>query len=259
MFPKNGKAYYSLPPGINRLDKIAGQYLNQHAEKISIGQVSQAASSIKQEIRLTKAVDKKTKLIEEVSNRQGSILVFTRTKRLSDQLSKLLSLEGFQSASIHGDKSQGQRNRALRAFREGKARIMVATDVASRGIDVQDIAHVINYNLPRESENYIHRIGRTGRAGAEGTALSFISPDEYSLWHPIAGILKKSGSQLPDIPAPLAHSDRADNNTKARRKSGRSGKRSFKANRSGYQGRQFGNNNSTKRGKRSRFSKNSSR
>lgn len=189
----------------NRLDKIASTYLKD-PEKINVGQVSQAAKSVKQEIVLTKSTDKKDKLVEEVTNRQGSILVFTRTKRLSDQLSKLLSIEGFQTASIHGDKSQGQRNRALKAFRDGQARIMVATDVASRGIDVQDIAHVINYNLPRESENYIHRIGRTGRAGAEGTALSLISPDEYALWHPIVGILKKSGSDLPEMPPQLMNS-----------------------------------------------------
>jgi len=186
-----------------RLDEIASRYLNNPA-KISIGTTSQAAKSVKQELLLTSDDDKKNLLIRELEKRPGSVLIFTRTKRLCDRLSKSLVKEGFKADAIHGDKSQGQRNRALRTFRQGKVEIMVATDVVARGIDVQDIAHVINFNLPCDPEDYIHRIGRTGRAGATGQALTLVSPPEYGLWFPISELLKKTGSDLPEVPEELA-------------------------------------------------------
>ena len=105
-------------------------------------------------------------------------LVFTKTKRRANDVTKKLIRTGIGAAVIHGNKSQGARQRALKDFRDGRARVLVATDVAARGIDIEGITHVINFDIPIEPEAYVHRIGRTGRAGAEGVALSFCSPEE---------------------------------------------------------------------------------
>jgi ATP-dependent RNA helicase RhlE len=110
----------------------------------------------------------------------GRCLVFARTKRGTDKLARNLNREGFAAAVIHGDRSQSQRNAALAGFQQGRYRILVATDVAARGIHVQDIAHVINYDLPEIAENFVHRVGRTGRAGKHGVASTLFGRDERS-------------------------------------------------------------------------------
>jgi ATP-dependent RNA helicase RhlE len=110
----------------------------------------------------------------------GRCLVFARTKRGTERLAKNLNREGFAAAMIHGDRSQSQRTAALAGFQQGRYRILVATDLASRGIHVQDIAHVINYDLPEVAENFIHRVGRTGRAGERGVASTLFGRDQRS-------------------------------------------------------------------------------
>jgi ATP-dependent RNA helicase RhlE len=118
--------------------------------------------------------DRKQGLLEAMLRREeGSFLVFARTKHGADRLAKKLSFTGVKTAAIHGDRSQNQRNQALRGFQEGRYRVLVATDVAARGIHVDGIAHVVNYDLPQVPEDFIHRVGRTGRAGAGGTASTF--------------------------------------------------------------------------------------
>ncbi len=118
--------------------------------------------------------DRKVGLLENMLRREeGSFLVFARTKRGAERLAKKLASTGVKTAAIHGDRSQGQRNQALRGFQDGYYRVLVATDVASRGIHVDGISHVVNYDLPQVPEDFIHRVGRTGRAGARGTASTF--------------------------------------------------------------------------------------
>jgi len=118
--------------------------------------------------------DRKLGLLEHMLHREeGSFLVFARTKRGADRLAKKLAWQGVKTAAIHGDRSQNQRNQALRGFQEGHYRVLVATDVAARGIHVDGISHVVNYDLPQVPEDFIHRVGRTGRAGAQGTATTF--------------------------------------------------------------------------------------
>jgi ATP-dependent RNA helicase RhlE len=125
------------------------------------------------------ATDRKQEFLERLLAKDtGRCLVFTRTKRGAERLALSLSREGFSAAAIHGDRSQSQRNAALAGFQQGRHRILVATDVASRGIHVQDIAHVINYDLPDLAENFIHRVGRTGRAGAQGLASTLFGADQ---------------------------------------------------------------------------------
>jgi superfamily II DNA/RNA helicase len=113
-----------------------------------------------------------------LAKESGRVLVFARTKRGTEKLAKNLVREGFKAAMIHGNRSQSQRNAALAGFQHGRFRVLVATDVASRGIHVQDIAHVVNYDLPDGAESFIHRVGRTGRAGLSGVASTLYSRDQ---------------------------------------------------------------------------------
>ena len=131
------------------------------------------------------------------------VLIFTQTKRMADDLSYTLKRNGLRAFSIHGDKSQSARDDALYNFRKGKAAILVATDVAARGIDVKDVSAVVNYDFPPTIEDYIHRIGRTGRAGAKGEAYSFFTPDDARLAKELIRVLKEADQE---VPAPPQHS-----------------------------------------------------
>jgi ATP-dependent RNA helicase RhlE len=127
------------------------------------------------------AVSQDTKvetLVEHIRATDGLTLVFVRTKRGADRLAKKLAFHQVDAVAMHGDLSQGQRQRALRRFESGKVQVLVATDVAARGLDIDDIAHVINYDPPEEDKGYVHRTGRTGRAGRSGTAITFVLPDQ---------------------------------------------------------------------------------
>ena len=123
--------------------------------------------------------DKKQELLEHLlGSNDGSFMVFVRTKHGADRVARRLSRAGFAAAPIHGDRSQSQRSSALRGFVEGRHRVLVATDIVARGIDVADVAHVVNYDLPKEAEDFVHRVGRTGRAGSRGVASTFAAPHE---------------------------------------------------------------------------------
>jgi ATP-dependent RNA helicase RhlE len=125
--------------------------------------------------------DQKLSLLKRLLNEEsGRTLIFVRTKRATERLAEKLNRQGMNASVLHGDRSQSQRNNALKAFQHGTSRVLVATDVASRGIHVDDIAQVINYDLPAIPEDFIHRVGRTGRAGATGSAITFYSGVERS-------------------------------------------------------------------------------
>jgi ATP-dependent RNA helicase RhlE len=120
------------------------------------------------------------------------VLVFTRSKIAASRLASYLDRRGVSTSAIHGDRSQAERTRALEAFRGRFVKVLVATDVASRGLDIEDLPYVVNYELPYEPQDYIHRIGRTGRAGASGTAISLVSPDEVDELRGVQRLLRKS-------------------------------------------------------------------
>jgi ATP-dependent RNA helicase RhlE len=122
----------------------------------------------------------------------GQVLVFTRTKHGANRLSQQLELDGISASAIHGNKSQPQRIKALADFKEGRVQVLVATDIASRGLDISQLPHVVNYELPQVAEDYLHRIGRTGRAGTEGIALSLVCVDEAGLLRDIERLLKRT-------------------------------------------------------------------
>ncbi len=128
------------------------------------------------------------------------VLVFTRTKHLAGRLAKQLIAKGVEAAAIHGNKSQSARTKALEGFRGGEVRVLVATDIAARGIDVEQVSHVINYDLPNEPESYVHRIGRTARAGADGVSISFCCGDEVSYLRSIERLIGKTVPRDHDHP-----------------------------------------------------------
>ena len=156
---------------------VAQKYLNAPV-RIEIGTVSRPAENV--ELRTFEVdQDNKQGLLEHLlEQEQGSFLVFVRTKHGADRLARRLSRSGHATVQIHGDRTQSQRNSALKSFKEGRHRVLVATDVASRGIDVPHIGHVINYDMPKLAEDFVHRIGRTGRASRRGVASTFAMPAE---------------------------------------------------------------------------------
>lgn len=193
----------TIPPSIARLSQ---KYLS-NPERISIGSTTQPSAQIKQETIQATTSDKFSHLQRELEVRDGSVIIFVKTKISADKLSIKLKGQGHNVDAIHGDRNQRQRDNVIRAFRSNDIRILVATDIAARGLDVPHVKHVINYDLPQCPEDYIHRIGRTGRAGMEGHALSLISPEDKSKWRAIHRLIysegesaKSSGSGYKDSP-----------------------------------------------------------
>lgn len=160
------------------ISELAAQYL-EDPEKVSVAPESTTAERVNQGIYHV-ATSQKPKLLGDVLNRSeiNRALVFTRTKHGAEKVVRGLKSAGVDAASIHGNKSQSQRLRALSAFKDGTCRVLVATDIAARGIDVDGVSHVINYEMPNIAEQYVHRIGRTARAGREGLAISFVDREE---------------------------------------------------------------------------------
>jgi superfamily II DNA/RNA helicase len=168
------------------LDGVVGNLareLTRDAQRIEIEAVPKAEAKIEQRLLFADNMDHKTRLLDALLRdvELTQAIVFASTKRSTEEISDLLADSGFASDALHGDMQQGQRNRALQRLREGRTRVLVATDVAARGIDVAGISHVINFDLPRQAEDYVHRIGRTGRAGRTGIAVSFAGMREVGL------------------------------------------------------------------------------
>ena len=175
--PKKQTMFFSatMPPAIVKMTKT----LLHDPVSITVDVVSSAATTVTQEAYHVLKPDKKKLLLHLLKNPEiDQALVFSRTKRGADRLSKILSKAKISSGAIHGDKSQGQREKALKGFKDGSLRILVATDIAARGIDIDALSFVINYDIPNEPETYVHRIGRTGRAGANGKSISLCDIDE---------------------------------------------------------------------------------
>ncbi|MCO6460500.1 MAG: DEAD/DEAH box helicase [Saprospiraceae bacterium] len=160
------------------IQHLADNILN-HPVKISVAPVSSAAESVDQSVFFVDKKEKTRLLVDLLINKSMTrTLVFTRTKHGADKLAKQLSKAGIFAAAIHGNKSQNARQRALEEFKLSKIRVLVATDIAARGIDIDELPYVVNYELPNVPETYVHRIGRTGRAGKEGVAISFCDDDQ---------------------------------------------------------------------------------
>jgi ATP-dependent RNA helicase RhlE len=178
----------TMPPEIQ---KLASSILNNPV-KVEVSPVSSTTETVEQLVYFVEKKDKRTLLIELLKNKKiQSALVFTRTKHGADKINRDILKAGIRSGAIHGNKSQNARQSALTGFKEGRIRVLVATDIAARGIDVDNLSHVINYDLPNIPETYVHRIGRTGRAGASGIALSFCDTEEQAYLRDINRLIAK--------------------------------------------------------------------
>jgi ATP-dependent RNA helicase DeaD len=191
----------TLPPNIKEL---AGDYLKSPV-RIAVGGNSQPIEKIKQTVIKTDGKGKMKELVNAIKHRaDDTIIIFCRTKSGTDNLSKRLNERGFDSRAIHGDLSQAQREMVLEDYRESKFRILVATDVASRGLDISHIKLVVNYELPQAPEDYVHRVGRTGRAGADGEALCLLTPEDAEQWRLINRLIDSSAVRPADVDVPPA-------------------------------------------------------
>jgi ATP-dependent RNA helicase DeaD len=175
----------TIPSSIERL---AAKYLN-NPERVSVAPPNATVVTIKQEVVQVRQEDKYNTLVEHVKRNTGSTLVFMKTKHNAKKLAKNLLKEGFEADSLHGNLRQNKRNQVIAKFRANKIHVLVATDIAARGLDIPHIEHVINYDLPQQAEDFIHRMGRTGRAGASGTAWSYVTPSDKRKWNEIEKIL----------------------------------------------------------------------
>ena len=164
------------------IEKLAAEILNPNPLKVSVAPAATTVEKVNQRVLFVEQSRKRALLAELFDDAAFKrVIVFTRTKRGADRVAKGLEQVSVDAASIHGDKSQGQRERALADFKAGKVRVLVATDIAARGIDIDAVSHVVQYDLPNVPEAYVHRIGRTARAGADGSAVAFCADDERNL------------------------------------------------------------------------------
>ncbi|GMV92257.1 MAG: DEAD/DEAH box helicase [Candidatus Hydrogenedentota bacterium] len=181
----------TFPDEINRL---TGEMMH-NPERVSVGAISRPVDAVRQ-LLYTVMPEHKSELLLDILRSKDikSAVVFLRTKQRTERVAQTLRKQGFKAAAIHGDRSQKQREQALDGFRKGKYRVLVATDVAARGLDVEGISHVINFDIPPTADDYIHRIGRTARAEAEGDAITFVSPSEHL---PLEAIERALARRLP--------------------------------------------------------------
>lgn len=193
--PKRHTIFFSatVSPDIRKLS----EGLLKDPARVNVTPVNSTTELVQQSVYYVKKEDKRSLLKHILSTDEiDHVLVFTRTKHGADRVAKDLMKVGIKSAAIHGDKSQGAREKALAGFKDRSIKVLVATDIASRGIDVNQLSHVINFELPEVAETYVHRIGRTGRAGSSGKAISFCTQDEVPY---LNGITKLINKQIPIV------------------------------------------------------------
>ncbi|MEO8960823.1 MAG: DEAD/DEAH box helicase [Ginsengibacter sp.] len=238
LLPENRQTLFfsaTMPPEITRLSSS----ILTNPVRIEVSQVSSTAENVDQHIYLVEKNDKRQLLIHLLKdNVIHNALVFTRTKHGADKIARELYRANIKADAIHGNKTQAARQKALSNFKEGKIRVLVATDIAARGIDVDDLSHVINFELPNVPETYVHRIGRTGRAGHAGSALSFCDMEERSYLRDIHKLIEKTIPVIEDHPYAssmrFVQTPTVQNNSLNRRPASHSG---FRRARSWSQGR----------------------
>ena len=200
--PKNRQSLFFSATMPNSILTLSSTIL-RNPKKIAVHQVSTTAETIQQSIYYTNKSDKKDLLFHILKNKDiNQILVFSRTKHGADRIVRNLQKNNIDAAAIHGDKSQTQRQRALQSFKDYKVRVLVATDIAARGIDIDKLSYVLNYDIPNEPETYVHRIGRCGRAGEKGVSISICEPEENVYAKDIEKLIKQKIEAVQNHPFP---------------------------------------------------------
>jgi len=206
-----------------KIVKLSQQILI-NPQKVAVNPVSSTAETIQQQIYFTNKSDKKNLLLHILKNKEiEQVLLFSRTKHGADRIVRNLRNKKIESAAIHGEKSQNQRQKALMQFKKGQIRVLVATDIAARGIDIDKLRYVINYDIPNEPETYVHRIGRCGRAGEEGVAISLCEPEENAYVKDIEKLIKlkinvNNNNPFPQTDRPMNASEKKEFEAEKKRK-----------------------------------------
>jgi ATP-dependent RNA helicase RhlE len=204
----------------------------KHPQKIEVSPVSSTAETIQQSLYYTNKPDKKDLLLNILENRDiDQVLLFSRTKHGADKIVRNLKKHNIKAAAIHGDKAQNQRQKVLNQFKDGKLRVLVGTDIAARGIDINQLKYVINYDVPNVAETYVHRIGRSGRAGEEGHAISMCEPEENAYIRDIEKLINLRIEVITDHPFPQTDKPMTDKEKKEWEKEKQKRKQEFFANR----------------------------
>jgi ATP-dependent RNA helicase RhlE len=194
--PKRQTMLFSATMSKN-MNEVASSYLNKNPIRVEVARAGKTADKVTQELHYVAKPDKVETLLNLLGRHRGErTIVFGRTKHGMEKLSKKLIAAGIKAGSIHGNKSQSARDKAIKAFKSGEMKVLVATDVAARGLDIPDVKYVYNYELPNVAEAYVHRIGRTARAGKEGAAIAFCSMEEMD---DLLAIQKVTGVKIPVV------------------------------------------------------------
>ena len=200
--PKERQSLFFSATMPKNIVELSSQILKS-PKKISVSPVSSTAETIKQFIYYTNKADKKDLLLYILKDKNiNQLLLFSRTKHGADRIARNLKKKNIQAAAIHGDKAQNQRQKALQSFKDSKIRVLVATDIAARGIDIDKLSYVLNYDIPNESETYVHRIGRCGRAGETGVSISICEPEENAYAKDIEKLIKQKIEAVQNHPFP---------------------------------------------------------
>ncbi|CAG97833.1 DEAD/DEAH box helicase [Kluyveromyces lactis] len=183
----------------SEIQHLASDFLKDYVF-LSVGRVGSTSENITQKILYVEDFDKNDTLLDLLAaSNEGLTLIFVETKRAADSLTDFLIMEGFKATAIHGDRTQGERERALSAFKTGRATILVATAVAARGLDIPNVTHVINFDLPNDIDDYVHRIGRTGRAGNTGVATTFFNRGNKNVAKELVSLLSEANQEVPSF------------------------------------------------------------
>lgn len=197
LLPKNRQSLLFSATFSEDIIQLANGFL-KNPKSVTVARLNTPAEAVSQVVHRVDTKRKRALLSFLITSQNWrQVLVFTRTKHGANRLSEHLEQQGIRSAAIHGNKSQSARTKALADFKAGHVRVLVATDIAARGVDIDQLPHVVNYELPNVPEDYVHRIGRTGRAGNEGQAISLVSIDEHKLLQDIERLLKRP---IPNVP-----------------------------------------------------------
>ena len=231
MLPRERQSLFFSATMPANIVKLSRQIL-KNPERVEVSPVSSTAETIQQYLYYTNRTTKKNLLSHILKDEKiTQVLVFSRTKRGADRIVKDLKKKRIEAAAIHGDKAQNQRQKALKAFKAGEVRVLVATDIAARGIDIDKLHYVINYDIPNVAETYVHRIGRSGRAGEEGIAIAMCEPEENEFIRDIQKLIKKKITVIKDHPFPQTDKPMTDAEKKEWNKEKQRRKQEFFANR----------------------------
>ena len=231
LLPKERQSLFfsaTMPDNIVQLSKN----ILKDPKRVDAHKVSSAADTIQQYVYYTNQKSKRDLLMHILQDSKiDQVLLFSRTKHGADKIARNLKKKGIRAEAIHGNKAQNQRQKVLKQFKEGRVRVLVATDIAARGIDIRNLQYVINYNIPNVAEDYVHRIGRTGRAGEEGVAISICEPEENAFLRGVERLINKKIEVNDDHPYPQTDKPMTEKEKKEWNKEKQRRKQEFFANR----------------------------